>query len=62
MDTAPRDGTHVIIFEQFHGQIWGGVTGGFWNEKERQWFQSRHTEVVISYPMFWMPLPNPTIP
>jgi len=62
MDTAPKDGTHIIIFDKFSGQIWGGVTSGFWSEKEKQWRQSRHDAVVISHPMFWMPLPNPMIP
>lgn len=62
METAPKDGTHVIIFQRFHGQIWGGVTSGFWKEKDETWRESRHDAVIISYPMFWMPLPNPMIP
>jgi hypothetical protein len=69
IETAPKDGTHIIGIQPISG-IYGGVTGAFWIPDEQRmfdgakitikgyWAESRHHQVVVK-PTHWMPLPKP---
>jgi hypothetical protein len=51
MQTAPRDGTPVLIFTQWHDRVIG-----HWSPYRGIWIDASHGVVVATR---WMPLPEP---
>lgn len=59
IDTAPRDGSWILIYEQFDD-----VTVGWWSPYSKKWMALRgaHYDDGVeegSNPSHWMPLPEP---
>jgi hypothetical protein len=53
IDTAPRDGTEILLFARgHHSDDYRGV--GQWSEQSNKWFWS-----FAIRPTHWMPLPEP---
>lgn len=55
IDTAPNDGTHVLVYDGWPISAW-------WDDEERgyggQCWRSSSTHEWLT-PTHWMPLPNP---
>jgi Protein of unknown function (DUF551) len=53
IETAPRDGTEILLFARGqHDDVYRGV--GQWSEHSNSWFWS-----FAIRPTHWMPLPEP---
>ena len=56
IETAPRDGT-LILIARMPCDYWHGIFVGYWNDTIDEWFYS--AALLISQPTHWMPLPKP---
>lgn len=71
IETAPKDGTHVILWVPFFmpqtvreklGRGYGAVLAGGWNSWEKVWALEIGGSCVgpkYMVPTHWMPLPDP---
>lgn len=66
IETAPKDGTTVLLFSNKNGLNWNVVGYGFWEGGEdiiSGWISFGFTEPAgnlgLAAPSHWMPLPAP---
>jgi hypothetical protein len=68
IDSAPRDGTRVLVFNgscliaswSDNPQVWGEHEGPCWTVYEvEDWFYSYHLVEPYNVPTHWQPLPPP---
>jgi hypothetical protein len=59
IETAPKDGTAVLLFRQLDGSD-GYWLVGWWQEADAGWFWGSHKLLREAMaPTHWMPLPTP---
>tara|TARA_R110000868_G_C10948448_1_gene767609 strand:- start:345 stop:701 length:357 start_codon:yes stop_codon:yes gene_type:complete len=65
IETAPKDGTLVLLFEGIYG---GCINTGYWGkhyimDKKEVWCSNGCVENYQTFdkPSFWMPLPKPPV-
>lgn len=56
VETAPRDGTRVLLFGPFDGDA-PALYVGWWDDDEDCWRASRFDLLAWLDPTHWMPLP-----
>lgn len=57
IETAPKDGTRILISSPTDGVLSSHFDGGNW--QGRPWRPVRSAEYEASKPTHWMPLPAP---
>ena len=53
IETAPKDGSSVILFEPFEMV----ACSGYWAEEDNEWFPSRGKQ-FLQQPTHWQPMPT----
>jgi len=56
IETAPRDGTQVILFDQDGDILTGNYVAPYW------WIDQFMPPMMDGDPLYWMPLPEPPKP
>jgi hypothetical protein len=58
MDSAPRDGTHILAYLFFESSGFGEWREVYWNPFENLWHASHPTQAFSDdVPAAWFPLP-----
>jgi hypothetical protein len=55
IETAPRDGLSVLLYEGFEP----AVQSGYWRADDGEWARGSGTSPFWRVPTHWMPLPEP---
>lgn len=58
IETAPCDGTEILLYEGFQPHI----GAGYWNTADAEWRSSCGNSALWKSPTHWMPLPDPPLP
>jgi hypothetical protein len=58
IETAPKDGTQILLAVYFSGAGWGIAAGG-WEQKRSHWWSWMFNGGDDAQPTHWMPLPDP---
>jgi hypothetical protein len=62
IETAPKDGTHVLLWCVDLDGSSGRAEAGSWHDHYGGSWWDRGMEYTLSHPRYWMPLPSPPAP
>lgn len=64
MDTAPKDGTSILVWDGYTIQVASWGYDDLWRHEPKEWITGRssgeyNVHDTVDEPTHWMPLPNP---